>query len=583
VSNVTNVTDSSAMDTGFTGEGNITVAAQPNEFASVNSTVLSFATTVEEAGTNNLNSTDDAGVLDAPVTGFSDVGVNVGVGNVNGTGTTADGTSAVSSFYANQLSNDQFNGTGDITVEPGVDIANIQQSSNPNEEANAQTGRAVISTAELLAAQANGATDFTPEQASRIAAVGVDPKDLGYSEAQVSALPSNVAEPTNAELGVGGAAVKDFLVNADGEVNKMLANPENMDSQTQGSIFPQNLGLNSDGTYASTAMSQSDVASSGLTGSPLTADSDLLAGALNGPSNGRITDTNATVSNVPLGALRGVNIDGSWLGIPRKKDHSNPAIATNTPDQSHAYNPATMAYTSVPAYTPKGEVKDNGSRMIFVNGQNTLPTMSAIRAQQLSDATGRPVVALYNQTTGERLPDFADSYIMKTGENPGKSSVDVLKNSVVASAKSGSSLTIVAHSQGGLVAQSALAGAKRELIEYYGNEAAAERALKKTYVETHGSPSNASTPYTAGPNYVHYINRTDAVPTALRGVTAGEDKYDGYGKGAVLVDFDARKATDQVTSHTLPTYLNERGSEPIESFYRRNTDASGSVRHLYRK
>jgi hypothetical protein len=76
----------------------------------------------------------------------------------------------------------------------------------------------------------------------------------------------------------------------------------------------------------------------------------------------------AAINNVPISALRGMNIDGKWLAMPRANSQSDSRYATNAPNETHAYEPDTNAYTSVPAYTPNGSVSGNGSRMIFVNG-----------------------------------------------------------------------------------------------------------------------------------------------------------------------------------------------------------------------
>jgi hypothetical protein len=484
---------------------------------------------------------------------------------------------------ANAAADAALEATATVTATPqgaGLALARANLSERTDvistENVNSPVSRE-IPTTKLASAQVNGATDFNSNEFFRMAAVGVGLPDVGKTNPLISAVPKDLAEPTDPELGVARVAVKEFLGNAGGQADATLSNPVAMESKTPGSSLPRSLGLNSNGSYASAEIRQ-NVAATNNGGTPASPqEAYTLAGAPSTPSNGVIRDPVALVNNVPLRSVQSTNIDGSWIGIPRERNQSNPATATNSPNESHAYDPGKMAYTDVPAYEPKGDVQNKGSRTIFINGQNTLPTVSAVRAQQLADATGRPVVGLYNQTKGERYSDFEDSYLMKTNSTTDKDSIGVLARSVIASAKADSSLTIVAHSQGGLVTQVALARAKQELTRHYGSADAAEIALKKTFVETHGSPSNESTPFPSGPNYVHFINRSDAVPTAMRGITPAADKYNGYGKGAVVIDFDTRNGPDQVAAHTLPTYLKERGSETTESIYKRNSRPDGSV------
>jgi hypothetical protein len=134
----------------------------------------------------------------------------------------------------------------DLTLG-ATDIANIQNSADPTAAANAAADAALLSelapgrassTAEIEAAIANGAQakDLKPTELSRYAGAGGNLTELGLSQSQIAGLPSNVAEPTNAELGVGGAAVKDLLVNANGEVDQLTN--ANVDPATRAVIAP---------------------------------------------------------------------------------------------------------------------------------------------------------------------------------------------------------------------------------------------------------------------------------------------------------------------------------------------------------
>jgi hypothetical protein len=110
-------------------------------------------------------------------------------------------------------------------------ISDIQASADPNGAANR-----AASTAELVAAQANGATKFTDEELSRLNDAGVDLREMGKSDGVIASLPKNVPEPTDAQLGKERAAVKNFLDAAGGEVEN-LANA-NVDPATRGVIAP---------------------------------------------------------------------------------------------------------------------------------------------------------------------------------------------------------------------------------------------------------------------------------------------------------------------------------------------------------
>jgi hypothetical protein len=118
---------------------------------------------------------------------------------------------------------------------PRLSVSNIQSSADPNGEANRPAVPAV-STIELVTAHANGATNFTDNERSRLIKAGVDPREMGKSDAVIASLPKDVSEPTNAQLGTERAAVKNFLNAAGGEVEN-LSNA-NVDPATRGVIAP---------------------------------------------------------------------------------------------------------------------------------------------------------------------------------------------------------------------------------------------------------------------------------------------------------------------------------------------------------
>jgi hypothetical protein len=186
-------------------------------------------------------------------------------------------------------------GSSPVNTPTFINMSDIQNSADPTGAANARLldanapGRA-SSTAELEAAIANGAQakDLKPSELTRYGAAGGDLAGLGLSPDQIAGLPRNVNEPNSAELGTQGAAVKDFLVNAKGEVDQLTN--ANVDPSTRGVIAP----FDSMKASVASGIDENTVASANIKGSPLTADSSLLA----------LSGRKAPVpSNQPSGAL----------------------------------------------------------------------------------------------------------------------------------------------------------------------------------------------------------------------------------------------------------------------------------------
>lgn len=189
--------------------------------------------------------------------------------------------------------------------------------------------------------------------------------------------------------------------------------------------------------------------------------------------------------------------------------------------------PKDTPYTQVPATRPaSGEGKGT---LIFVNGMGETPASSRQQAERIANATGMNVVPLYNATEGavkDLLQSVGDTFDLGTNK-----AVDSLADQVYARLMDGEPVRLMAHSQGGLITSRALTDVRNRLIAEGGmTQAQAEERLGLVGVETMGS---AAPSWPDGPHYVHYVNRSDFVPTFLgvgRPLTHA-------GKGAEVITF----------------------------------------------
>ena len=156
--------------------------------------------------------------------------------------------------------------------------------------------------------------------------------------------------------------------------------------------------------------------------------------------------------------------------------------------------------------------------------------------QNMADATGAKVIGLHNATEG-MVNDLAQCVQDKLdkGNNP---AVDSLADTVYNELKQGHDVHLMAHSQGALVTSRALNHVEQRMrIEDGMSQPDIEKAMSKLKVETFGG---AAAHFPDGPQYVHYVNNKDIVPTWFgQGNGKGADDWlrDG-GKGAVVRRFE---------------------------------------------
>jgi hypothetical protein len=191
--------------------------------------------------------------------------------------------------------------------------------------------------------------------------------------------------------------------------------------------------------------------------------------------------------------------------------------------------PPNTRLNQIPAVRPS-DGREPNETLIYVNGINTTRDGQAASLQAIANRTGAQVIGIHNSTEGV-IRDLGQCITDKLdkGNNP---PVDTLANAVYNEIKAGRSVHLLAHSQGGLITSRALTDVYQRLrIEDGLSRAQAERMLGLVKVETFGA---AAGHYPDGPQYVHYINRDDPVPS-LFGLGWDVDRFNptlDAGRGA---------------------------------------------------
>jgi len=214
-----------------------------------------------------------------------------------------------------------------------------------------------------------------------------------------------------------------------------------------------------------------------------------------------------------------------------------------------------------PAGTPFGELTgtrpSNGStpteKVLYVNGINTDLATQQATMQAIADKTGMEVVGLHNSTEG-----FIGDLKQSAGDKVDKganAAVDSMATTIYDELAAGRGIHLMAHSQGGLVTSRALTDVRNRLmIEDGMTSAEADQALSKVQVESFGS---AAASWPDGPQYVHYVNRGDPVPTML-GLGSSADRGGEPGRGAQVRYFN-EFTPNIVKAHSIDTtYLDNR-------------------------
>jgi hypothetical protein len=224
--------------------------------------------------------------------------------------------------------------------------------------------------------------------------------------------------------------------------------------------------------------------------------------------------------------------------------------------QGQTFPPGTDM-SRIPGVTPKGNPNPSET-ILYVNGIMTPLEGQLKEMQAIADTSGAKVVGIHNATQG-LVTDLAQCVTDKLdkGTNP---AVDTLADTVYSELKAGRDVHLMGYSQGGLITARALFDvANRLRIEDGMSKDQVEQLMSHLKVETFGA---ASTKYPDGPQYVHYINEADPVPT-LTGLGGSLDPLaflKDAGKGAVVHRFTDGNL-NPISNHMLDTlYMKHRVS-----------------------
>ncbi|WP_224372053.1 hypothetical protein [Hyalangium versicolor] len=242
------------------------------------------------------------------------------------------------------------------------------------------------------------------------------------------------------------------------------------------------------------------------------------------------------------------------FGGNAKPDRMNDGQFVGT--QGQTFPPGT-SLGQIPGITPKGNPNPSET-ILYVNGIMTPLDNQVQEMQSIAETSGAKVVGIHNSTQG-LAADLAQCVTDKLdkGSNP---AVDTLADTVYTELKAGRDVHLMGYSQGGLITARALQHVSDRLrLEDGLSKADTEKLLGHLKVETFGA---ASTKYVDGPQYVHYVNNADAVPT-LTGLGGSVDPLaflKDAGKGAVVHRFTDGNL-NLISNHMLDTlYMKHRVS-----------------------
>jgi len=224
--------------------------------------------------------------------------------------------------------------------------------------------------------------------------------------------------------------------------------------------------------------------------------------------------------------------------------------------QGQTFPPGTPL-SQIPGVTPKNNPNPSET-ILYVNGIMTPLDGQMKEMQSIAETSGAKVVGIHNSTQG-LTADLAQCVGDKLdkGTNP---AVDTLADTVYSELKAGRDVHLMGYSQGGLITARALFDVEKRLrLEDGMSKAQVENLMSHLKVETFGA---ASTKYPDGPQYVHYVNNADAVPT-LTGLGGSVDPLQflkDAGKGAVVHRFTDGNL-NPISNHMLDTlYMKHRVS-----------------------
>lgn len=282
--------------------------------------------------------------------------------------------------------------------------------------------------------------------------------------------------------------------------------------------------------------------------------------------SGQVRQTNTATGPAPAqGTARGTGqvADGFQQGAGRAGPALQVSAAGGRKPPDTVYDgayvgaggrtyPPTTPLSEVDGVKPSNGARPNGT-IVYVNGINTTKETQSNSLQKIADRTGANVIGIHNATEGT-VKDLAQCLGDKLdiGKNP---AVDTVADTVYKELKAGRGVHLMAHSQGGLITSRALNDVKNRLrLEDGMSRKQAEALMANVSVESFGA---AAVRYPDGPQYVHYVNRADPVPS-LVGQGPVSNFISDPGKNGVVHRF-TEAHLNPIASHSFDDlYLNRR-------------------------
>ncbi len=181
-------------------------------------------------------------------------------------------------------------------------------------------------------------------------------------------------------------------------------------------------------------------------------------------------------------------------------------------------NPQVGSDTPPAGKRPQGCTGSNLPKVVFVNGIDNKPDDNCESAQNLANTLCAEVVSFYNATDG-MATDLAECVQNISNEDnvPARNLEKFLREN------EGSDITLVAHSQGGLVTRQALTRHQGQLR----NENSSDEVKAKMSKIKVISAGTAEDGWPEGPSYEQYTNTHDKVPKVIK---VADAIYDVPGK-----------------------------------------------------
>jgi hypothetical protein len=227
-------------------------------------------------------------------------------------------------------------------------------------------------------------------------------------------------------------------------------------------------------------------------------------------------------------ATQKLDLLGGLFGKKADKVHDGKLVGAG----GQTFAPGTPL-SQIPGVTPRNNPNPSET-ILYVNGVGNTKDTQFHSMQQIADTTGAKIIGVHNATEGQGtdlLQAVKDK--LDKGTNP---AVDTMADTIYSELKAGRGVHVMGHSQGGLILSRALGDvANRLRVEDGMSKADAEKLLNQVKVETFGA---AAMRYPDGPQYVHYVNDRDLVPTKF-----------GLGDGNSPLDFLRNPGRDAVVRH----------------------------------